>query len=80
MARKELSPAFSTNVIKTFIPIFEEETDKVVKSMSEKHLNRKEFNMVESMAELVINAGALTMFNFRDKISLAQQMAEPVDE
>lgn len=68
------------NVAKTFIPIFSEETDKIIKLMSEKHLDGKEFNLIESMTELVINAGAKTMFNLHDKILLAQQMTEPVDE
>lgn len=48
--------------------------------MNEKHLDGKEFNLMEIMNQLVINAGTITIFNLHDKISLAQQMAEPVDE
>lgn len=68
------------NVIKTFIPIFGEEADKIIQKLSPKSLDGREFNLIEPMVELVINTGAITIFNLRDKISLAQQMVGPVDE
>lgn len=66
--------------MKTFLPVFGEETDKIVESMGEKYLDGKEFNLVDVMNQLVINIGVITIFNLRDKYHLSQEMAEPIDE
>ena len=69
-----MEPAFTGNVVKSFLPIFNEETDKIVKSINQNYLNGAEFNLLEMMAELVINTNNITIFNLHDQQFLAQQV------
>ncbi len=72
--------AFSTNVLKTFFPIFQQESKKIVKKIEENFPNEEKFNLQEIVEEMVINSIGITVFDLRDKIQLAKKIKVNVDE
>lgn len=66
--------------MRNFLPVFEEESDKLVAEMEDKYLDGKEFDLCEPIEKLVYITGAITIFSIRDKFDLALQMAEPIEK
>jgi hypothetical protein len=66
--------------VKNFLPVFKEETDKIVAEMEENHLDGNEFDLCESIVKLVDNIGSITIFSLRDQLELSLQMAEPIEK
>lgn len=65
--RKILEPAFKTNVLKSFLPIFNEKSKIFVKVMQER-LNEKEFNMFDAVAPLALDNILTTSFGLNKEI------------
>lgn len=62
-SRKHLNLAFHLNVLKGFIPIFNDYAGRVVKEMEEKNLDGKEFDLMLPLAQLTVRTVAATMMN-----------------
>lgn len=61
------------------MPVFEEETDKLIAEMEEKFLDGNEFDLCEPIIKLVSITSAITIFSLRNKFDIAQKMAEPIE-
>lgn len=67
-------------MLKSFLPVFEEESDKLVADMEENFLDGKEFDLCESITKMVYNIGGVTIFSLRDQLELSLKMQEPIDK
>ncbi|KAG5674748.1 hypothetical protein PVAND_004699 [Polypedilum vanderplanki] len=61
-SRKHLNIAFNLNVLKGFIPVFSQYTDKVIKEM-EDNLDGKEFDLYVPLTRLTVRSSAATILN-----------------